>query len=116
MAEAGTSAVASAEPLAGVVVGPQTEPLAKAILDLQAKQAELQPEKKRIAKDLRNALRKKRRLKSNARQLTDEDLVAVLMMRRDARDAATANVRPVAAVISSTGTAAEASSPAVPPQ
>jgi len=47
-ADAGTSAVASAEPLAGIVMGPQTEPLAKAILELQSKQAELRAKKKEL--------------------------------------------------------------------
>ena len=45
-ADAGASAIASAEPLAGLLVGPQSEPLAKAILELQTKQAELRAEKK----------------------------------------------------------------------
>ena len=38
---------------------------------------------KALAKDLRNAERKKRRLRDRARQLTDDDLVSVLMMRKD---------------------------------
>ena len=95
-------------------MGPQSEPLAKAILELQTKQAELRAEKKRIAKDLRNALRKKRRLKANARQLTDEDLVAVLMMRRDARDMAVSSVKPGSALPSNADIAAEVPSPPVP--
>jgi hypothetical protein len=59
-------------------------------------------------------LRKKRRLKANARQLTDEDLVAVLMMRRDARDMAAANVKPGTAVPSTTDIAAEVPAPPMP--
>ena len=39
----------------------------------------------RLAKELRNEERKRRRLKEKARQLTDEDLVAVLCLRQEMR-------------------------------
>ena len=42
--------------------------------------------KKRLQSELRNAQRKKKRLCDRARQLTDKDLMSVLMMRREARE------------------------------
>ena len=55
--------------------------LNSAIGSLKAEQARLKEEKKRLAKELKNQQRRKRRLKSSARQLSNEDLLAVLMMR-----------------------------------
>jgi hypothetical protein len=46
----------------------------------------MREEKTRIQKELRNAERRKRRLKKRARQLTDEDLVEVLQMRKTPED------------------------------
>jgi molecular chaperone GrpE (heat shock protein) len=112
-AEISTSAPGMAEGVLGAA--PVKEPLAKAILQLQAQQAELREEKKRIAKELRNAMRKKRRLKNNARQLTDEDLVAVLLMRREAKEAilasgaAVPSLSPAGEAASSSGAAPAAS-------
>ena len=54
------------------------------IAELKAAQAQML-EDKRLRKDLRNAERKRKRIKERARQLTDEDLVAVLMMRKEHR-------------------------------
>ena len=42
--------------------------------------------KGQFQKDLRNAERKKRRLSERARKLSDKDLVAVLMMRKNQRE------------------------------
>lgn len=42
-----------------------------------------QQEKKRLAKELRNEERKRKRLKVRARQLTDEDLLQVLRLREE---------------------------------
>jgi len=58
-------------------------PLNKHIQQLKEEQAALLASRKRLQKDLRNAERKKRRLRDRARQLTDDDLVSVLMMRKD---------------------------------
>ena len=58
-------------------------PLNKHIQQLKEEQATLLASRKRSQKDLRNAERKKRRLRDRARQLTDDDLVSVLMMRKD---------------------------------
>ena len=61
------------------------DPLSNAIQALKDKKAELKKAKVQLAKDLRNAERKKKRLRQRARQLTDEDLVQVLMLRKQAR-------------------------------
>ena len=55
-------------------------------------------QKKQLAKDLRNAERKRRRIKDRARQLTDEDLVAVLMMRKETKRSAAESVADGAAL------------------
>ena len=59
--------------------------LSASIQKLKKKQAELRLAKRDLAKDLRNAERRKKRLRSRARQLTDEDLVQVLMLRKQQR-------------------------------
>ena len=59
--------------------------LSASISKLKKKQAELRNQKKELAKDLRNAERRKKRLRTHARQLTDEDLVQVLMLRKQQR-------------------------------
>lgn len=50
---------------------------------LKREQAEARRVRQKIARDLRNAQRRKRRLKTKARMLTNDDLVAVLLMRRE---------------------------------
>ena len=59
--------------------------LSASIQQLKTKQAELRSQKKQWAKNLRNAERRKKRLRQRARQLTDEDLVQVLMLRKHQR-------------------------------
>ena len=58
---------------------------AKSIVDeigaLKQKQKEARDLKKQISKDLRNAEKRRQRLKKRARQLTDSDLVAVMTLR-----------------------------------
>ena len=58
---------------------------AKSIVDeigaLKQKQKEARDLKKQISKDLRNAEKRRQRLKKRARQLTDADLVAVMTLR-----------------------------------
>lgn len=54
---------------------------------LRKEQQALKDQKKKIQKNLRNAVRKKKRLCDRARKLTDKDLVAVLMLRKNQRDA-----------------------------
>ena len=45
----------------------------------------MRKEKHRLAAEMRVTLRKQTRLRKRARQMTDEDLVSVLMMRKDKR-------------------------------
>ena len=42
--------------------------------------------KKHLEKGLRNAERKRKRLRERARQLTDEDLVSVMLMRNEKQE------------------------------
>ena len=63
------------------------DPLCAQIEALRKEQQDIKEKKKRLQKDLRNAERKKRRLSERARRLSDKDLVAVLMMRKNQRDA-----------------------------
>ena len=51
------------------------------IARLKAEQTALRAQRKRLAKDLKNAEKKRSRLKKRAKLLTDSDLVAVMMLR-----------------------------------
>ena len=62
------------------------DPLGAQIEALRKEQQEMKEHRKRLQKDLRNAQRKKSRLSQRARKLTDKDLVAVLMMRKNQRE------------------------------
>jgi chromosome segregation ATPase len=50
---------------------------------LKDEQQKIKADKQRVAKELKNAQRRKNRLRKRARQLTDQDLVEVLRMRAD---------------------------------
>ena len=63
----------------------QTQALSKKIDDLKAKQAAMLAERKRVTKDLRNCVKRRKRLKANARRLSDEDLAEVMRMREDTK-------------------------------
>ena len=67
--------------------GNQNEPVALCdrIKELKAKQAAMLAERKRITKDLRNHEKRRKRLKANARRLSDEDLTEVIRIREDTR-------------------------------
>ena len=60
----------------------KTKTLADSILTLREEQLRVRADRKRIQKELKNAQRRKRRLKDKARQLTNTDLVEVLLMRQ----------------------------------
>ena len=62
------------------------DPLGAQIEALRKERQDIQDKKKKLQKDLRNAERKKRRLTERARKLSDKDLVAVLMMRKNQRE------------------------------
>ena len=51
------------------------------ILQLKKKQKEARDAKLAVGKDLRNAERRRKRLKQRARQLSDSDLLAVISLR-----------------------------------
>ena len=60
----------------------KTKSLADSIMALREEQEKLRADRKRVQKDLKNAQRRKRRLKGRARQLTNTDLLQVLLMRQ----------------------------------
>ena len=66
-----------------VGAGPAGSPLLAEIALLKQQQKDLRDERKRVQKDLKNAERKRTRLRKKARQLSDSDLIAVLAMRHD---------------------------------
>ena len=59
----------------------ESEALETAIARLKAEQKAMKDKKRKIHKDLKNAEKRRSRLKKRARQLSDADLVAVLQMR-----------------------------------
>lgn len=76
----GSAKMPAVMPVAPAVGG---ESLSQQIKRLKLEQQQAKMEKQRVAKDLKNAQRRKSRLKKRARQLTDQDLVEVLQMRSD---------------------------------
>ena len=50
--------------------------------------ADLKKQKTTVAKELRNATRRNNRIKEKAKQLSDADLISVMMMRKRKQDAA----------------------------
>lgn len=78
---AATGAVVSALP---------ADPLKDKILALKREQEEVKRRKKELRKQMKNATRSQARLRKRARLMTDEDLVAVLLMRKTAKEAAAA--------------------------
>ena len=57
-------------------------------------QHRLKTSRKQIVKELRNAERKRKRLRDRARQLTDEDLLSVMLMRKEKKKEPTAAAAP----------------------
>jgi hypothetical protein len=89
--EAAASSSSSQSPI-GALFGSLREPtddgtpgksVSGEIAALKAEQTRLRDEKKKVAKVLRNAEKRKQRLKTKAKALTDEDLVTVLKMRAE---------------------------------
>ena len=80
----GSAAAASGPPAAPAEEGPRlhSSSINERIADLKKLQQEQKATRQRVAKELRNEERKRRRLKERAKQLTDEDLLAVLCLRR----------------------------------
>ena len=67
--------------LADVPVPPGGEQLGDAIARLKREQDEVRASRKRVTKELKNAQKRKQRLKKRAKQLSDTDLVSVLQLR-----------------------------------
>ena len=59
----------------------ESEDLLRSIARLKTEQKDQRASRKKLNKDLRNAEKRRSRLKKRARQLSDGDLVAVLQMR-----------------------------------
>lgn len=81
-----TGATSPAEPAAAATVNGTTDGvpgLLAQIETLKKQQADARKVRQKIARDLRNAQRRKRRLKTKARMLSNDDLVAVLLMRQE---------------------------------
>ena len=74
--EASSSGGASASSLDG------GSDLLKKIKDLQDTQRALKEQKKRCAVEMKNAMKRKKRLQGKASQLSDSDLLEVLRMRK----------------------------------
>ena len=79
---------------------------------MKAEQLHMRAERKRAAKELKNAQRRKRRLKGKARQLSNEDLLAVLLLRQEQAGNADSEEggAPSGCAASSAGPAAEVAS------
>lgn len=80
------SAAANMAGDAGDALGrhPPQETLLESIKRLQVQQAAMKAAKMDVQRQLKNATKRRQRLKKQARQLTDQDLVEVLLMRKDA--------------------------------
>ncbi len=102
----------AAEPFASAVVAKVDKVLAessggltKQIESLKKAQQEARKARQQLSRDLRNAQRRKRRLKAKSRMLSVDDLVDVLMVRKEATTAppAASVPEPVAASNSAEG-------------
>jgi hypothetical protein len=80
------SAAADMAGVAGDALGrhPAQETLLESIKRLKDQQAAMKAAKLDIVRQLKNATKRRHRLKKQARQLTDKDLVEVLQMRKEA--------------------------------
>lgn len=81
-AAAADAAVTLADTKQRVVEALPADPVRVSIERLKEEQAKCRARKKEIAKAMRNEKRKQARLRKRARQMTDDDLVSVLMMRK----------------------------------
>ena len=75
---------ATGEPTAAGSNGAAVDPgqsILSAISSLKAQQKQLREDKKALSRELRNAERRRSRLKKRAKQLSDSDLLAVISLR-----------------------------------
>jgi hypothetical protein len=78
----GSSGTAGIAALLADAAGPaNSEQLGDAIARLKGEQDAVRADRKRVSKELKNAQKRKQRLKKRAKQLSDTDLVSVLQLR-----------------------------------
>jgi Sec-independent protein translocase protein TatA len=77
----GSGSAGIAALLADIPVPPGGEQLGDAITRLKREQDDVRANRKRVTKELKNAQKRKQRLKKRAKQLSDTDLVSVLQLR-----------------------------------
>ena len=65
----------------------------KKIKELQDTQKALKDQKKKCAAEIKNAMKRKKRLQGKASQLSDTDLVEVLRMRKAKKDTVVSSCR-----------------------
>ena len=113
-AAAGTAAAQPAGPAAGQLPGDGSdltddgEPLLQKIQRLKTEQAEIRKNRRQVTRDLRNAEKRRTRLRKRARQLSDSDLRAVLQMRATPPEPPAAEAAPAAEPSAAAGAVAAA--------
>ena len=70
-------------PAAPWTAGPRRSTLLADIEGLRKRQRDLKVQREQMARELKNAMRRKKRLRARARQLSNEDLLMVVAMRAD---------------------------------
>ena len=86
---ASEAAPRSMEAATSVTVPVETQGWAEKIAGLKKATSELREERQRVAKELKAAQRKNKRLKERARTLSEEDMMQILVMKRAKKEAAT---------------------------
>ena len=86
-----TAAVGAGAPAGAVPAVPFQTSLTKQIEELKAQQKTLRENRKRVASALKNSQKRKRRLVTKARMLSNDDLVQVLTMRASVNTSASAS-------------------------
>ena len=79
-------------------------PILMQVERLKKEQFKIRLERKRISAELRNATKKRQRLKTRAKLLTDGDLLAVVQLRRDEKELAEGNATSWAELTAATET------------
>jgi len=69
------------------LIGGQRDKLQDLIVTLRGERERIKDSKKVLSKQLKNAQRKKQRLKKKAKELSTTDIIDVLIMRKTAQDA-----------------------------
>ena len=78
---------------------------------LKKQAAEMRTTKAKVIKELKNAQKRKRRLQTKVRALSDQDLLAVLLMRKDAGGASSGSAAAPQAGAAEAAAAAAAGAP-----